>query len=387
MATQQPSGDKSGAIYRELWSRVRDGRWPPGARVPGRHELAAEFDTSLATLQKAMAELIRQGFVRPRGRRGTFVVSRMPAERVVALGFGGTRQAGQHWSTMWQALEARAEAINEQGRRGVRLYHGLIDDGGDVARLEQDCVAGSVGGVFIVGMPMQKLVGSPILTTPGLPCVAVTSTPVAGVERVRIAPLIGRALDYLGQRGRRRIALIDTGLQAGVEAQWRGSLQARGLMFHPFHVVLVDPAEPEPAAVAAYHMAQQPASRRPDAFVITDDSLVEAVTRGLAASGTTPRRGMDVLAHCNFPLLPTAAVPVTYLGYDLGDLLDRVVERFLPEHRTPATGPIRLEPRFDHEIPSRRRELLATVDAQRSRRRPAQDAASLGAAPLFGSQE
>ena len=65
---------------------------------------------------------------------------------------------------------------------------------------------------------------------------------------------------------------------------------------------------------------------RPDALIIADDNIVEPVTRGLLASEVSLPANLDIVAHCNLPNLPQAAVPVRFLGYDCRQMLNRCIE-------------------------------------------------------------
>jgi len=65
-------------IVSELRRRVVEGLWVPGARLPTRRELEAEFSASMHTVQKALDDLVRDGFVYACGSRGTFVAENPP---------------------------------------------------------------------------------------------------------------------------------------------------------------------------------------------------------------------------------------------------------------------------------------------------------------------
>src|SRR5437867_10981378 len=57
---------------------VRDGRLPPGDRLPPVRDLAADLGLSPATAAAAYATLRRRGVVATAGRRGTRVAGRPP---------------------------------------------------------------------------------------------------------------------------------------------------------------------------------------------------------------------------------------------------------------------------------------------------------------------
>lgn len=61
-----------------LAAGIERGRPGPGERLPPVRELAAELDLAPNTVARAYRELERAGLLEGRGRRGTFVVDRLP---------------------------------------------------------------------------------------------------------------------------------------------------------------------------------------------------------------------------------------------------------------------------------------------------------------------
>lgn len=63
---------------------VRDGRLPPGTRLPTVRELAARLGMAVNTVARAYRELEGAGIVETRGRFGTFVARADPADSAMA---------------------------------------------------------------------------------------------------------------------------------------------------------------------------------------------------------------------------------------------------------------------------------------------------------------
>lgn len=57
-----------------LRQRIADGTYPPGSRLPTLLVLEAESGLSPMTVRRAVRLLAKEGWVRPRPGRGTFVV-------------------------------------------------------------------------------------------------------------------------------------------------------------------------------------------------------------------------------------------------------------------------------------------------------------------------
>jgi DNA-binding transcriptional regulator YhcF (GntR family) len=62
----------------------RDGRLPPGARLPTVRELAAKLGLAVNTVARAYRELESAGILETRGRFGTFVARADPADAAMA---------------------------------------------------------------------------------------------------------------------------------------------------------------------------------------------------------------------------------------------------------------------------------------------------------------
>jgi GntR family transcriptional regulator len=56
--------------------RVQEADWLPGEQVPSLDQLAAEYQVSRATVQRAVRLLVTEGVLETRPRWGTFVAER-----------------------------------------------------------------------------------------------------------------------------------------------------------------------------------------------------------------------------------------------------------------------------------------------------------------------
>lgn len=60
-------------ILRDIEDRILSGDWRPGHRIPSEHALAAEYGCSRMTINKAVTQLAKAGYVERRRRAGSFV--------------------------------------------------------------------------------------------------------------------------------------------------------------------------------------------------------------------------------------------------------------------------------------------------------------------------
>jgi GntR family transcriptional regulator len=79
-----PASDR--AVYRQVADRLRagiaSGTHPPGVALPSEAQLMGEYDVSRVTARRALAELERDGLVKPEHGRGWIVRRRPPVRRL-----------------------------------------------------------------------------------------------------------------------------------------------------------------------------------------------------------------------------------------------------------------------------------------------------------------
>lgn len=70
-------------IFEDIRGKIVNGTWPPGTRLPYEVDLAEDYGCARMTVNKALGELVRMGFVERKRRSGTFV--RHPAIETAVL--------------------------------------------------------------------------------------------------------------------------------------------------------------------------------------------------------------------------------------------------------------------------------------------------------------
>jgi GntR family transcriptional regulator len=64
------------AVADHIAARIEAGDLPPGARLPGERDLAAEYGVALMTARRALRDLRERGLVRTLPSKGTFIAGR-----------------------------------------------------------------------------------------------------------------------------------------------------------------------------------------------------------------------------------------------------------------------------------------------------------------------
>lgn len=65
-------------IYAILRGKIEKGEWPGGTQIPTEDELCRTYDVSKATIRIAVAELVRDGYLKRQQGKGTFVALSQP---------------------------------------------------------------------------------------------------------------------------------------------------------------------------------------------------------------------------------------------------------------------------------------------------------------------
>jgi hypothetical protein len=142
----------------------------------------------------------------------------------------------------------------------------------------------------------------------------------------------------------RRLAVLSPSAAHLVQAE--AALRARGESKRP-SLVHVAPIGCEPFTELLFDPSR---AERPDAVLLTDDTLVAPFLAGLARARQRPGRDVYVLAHGTWPCAPGAERGVEGLGFDAREILAGA-KACLDAQRAgePCAGRV-VPPRFANEL-------------------------------------
>jgi DNA-binding LacI/PurR family transcriptional regulator len=318
---------KQQSIQQILRRRIADGTNSPGSRFPTHRDLSREFGISPVTLQKATSQLMREGFLEARGRNGTFVSHNPPHLCRYAIAFPGREDGFQYWSDFWSILiRAAAEVARSDGRKQFVSYYEITGHGDveDYQRLLADVRARRLAGIILLSGP-HLLQNSPLLDDCPVPRVFIGGD-IWPLKIPSVSPdggsFFDRAIGHAVALSRRRPVTI--GLGAGIEnhwQQWSAACRRHGI--EPARWQMMGGHLPPDMATRNLTelLMRLPSDQRPDALIVADDHLAEEVAIGLLTSHLPEVELPTVIAHTNFPKLPRAVVPITYLGFDSVQLI------------------------------------------------------------------
>ena len=335
----------------ELRRRVVEGSLPPGSRLPTRRELEEEFDASLHTVQKALDQLMRDGFVVARGSQGTFVSANPP--HLSHYGVVFPRYPGEAaFPRAWTALANEAMAMERERPGRFPIYYGMDghSDTEDYQRLVRDVQAHRLAGLIFATKPFL-LAGTPVVDEPNVPRVAIMGPTDNAFPCVcqDVQSFIDRALGHLASRGRRRLAVLAN--TPNVVERFAAAAAARQMEHPPYWMQLASLHEPAFSRNCIHLLMRDGQRERPDALVIADDNMLEHATAGLVAAGVRVPEDVEVVAHCNFPWPTSSVLPVKRLGFDSRQVLRRCIESIDRQRGGEAMpGPMYVPAVFEDEL-------------------------------------
>lgn len=343
-------------IVDALRERIIAGEFVPGSRFPSRLVLQCEFEASSITVQRALDTLIADGFLFTRGHAGTFVAHTPPHLHSYGILFDDHYLAKPNDGTFWSQLAYHCLALQQAGDTRLNLYFNLTwhTDEPDYQRALADLDAHRLAGI-IFAATFTPLSTTPLVTAPGLPRVAIFGDTGTGIPHID-APLtlfFEKAVAYLSHRRRRYIALLGA-KTLDVRDYLTPIIDRYGMLSHrlwqlPVHV-RQSAATMESVRIATTLMMGY-GDCRPDAIVVFDDVLVDYVVAGLLDAGLRIGEDIDVVAHCNYPLIKTDHWPIKRLGYSTPEILQAALA-LLAQQQQGSAPPLRtvMTPMFPEEL-------------------------------------
>jgi len=327
-ATTRPRS-QSGLVIVAMRQKILGGSWEPGARIPIKPELCRQFGASDGTIQTALDRLATEGFLRSRGRLGTFVCDHPPHLSRIGLVF-----ETPEYSNIWAETLAGVarQFVGDESKQFKCYFDCSMADGmpsPGVRELEDDLVHGRLAGLVLTGSPLP-LMGTEVLRRQGVARVCIGNSDLSttrAIPTIEFASPDSLAMKLFRDKGRKRLGLFTTFQHSG--AQTDLTLQCankHGLATHRRWVHYLEPHSASVGRPIAELLMSLPACDRPDAIYVNDDHLINHVALGIADSGRRVPDELDLISHVNFPTHGCSAVPVTRLGIDNDALLRTAVE-------------------------------------------------------------
>lgn len=330
-----PSAGRGRAATDKIRSQIISGRYRIGAQLPTFDVLVEQHGLSRATMQTVIRQLRDDGFVRSVHRSGLFVSETPPHLCRFGLAFADV-PGGPTWNRFMGALLAESPVVAAaQGRMELVPYFGLRRGVHDETyeRLLADVAHQRLAGV-IVTRGTGFLLNEPGIRGQRVPCVAINhleaETGGAPVVNTDDPELLKKALGWLAQRGRKRVAVV--AVQPWHEVSV-ASCAALGLSTRAHWLCPIGNDTGGQVRAVVQLLLDYPAKERPDSLVIATDNHVEEALSAIHGTGIVIGRDIEVVAHCNWPWPVESPLPITRVGFHSHHFLNHCLEAIRQQRR------------------------------------------------------
>lgn len=341
-------------VIDELRSRIVRGEYAPGCQLERRSELLKQCGASNVTVQRAISQLRKEGFLESRGSKGMYVVSNPPHTSRFALVLPSRRQNGEENNDpRWNALEAAATEI-ALNVSPYRIEYYLIDCNSgseqlDYQRLLNDLRQGRLAGTILpVPLPcelMEPLSHYPlILQEPRyenmVPAITFLYDYTAMTEL---------AADVLLKRGCRRIALlISSTTNAMLVAQLERVLLRRSPECRPewFQGISTDSRQMRWNSRIIKLMFSDNTALVPDGIIVLNEKSTPDIINALNEMGYFPGENIHVVAHRNLPFVTPRIKNIDYVAFNNSLMLRQSIEAISKYHSAEQKSELFVEPEY-----------------------------------------
>ncbi|HEY3266582.1 MAG TPA: substrate-binding domain-containing protein [Armatimonadota bacterium] len=317
---------------RYLEEMIRDAPYGPGDQLPSERELAARFQVSQMTMNRAIQEMVRDGLLYREVGRGTFVVHqdardvRFGTLALVTLFSPGAIKTDPYGSEILRGVQDAAFDTDWD----LLLIQEALDTAEDIAMRVRE----RADGFLIMSPPDEALPALRRMRAEGLPFLTLGASwldediPAVDSDNIVGASL---AVDHLASLGHERIGFIggpeDMSNSLDRHVGFKRSLKDRGLPYRTEwcfggEAVSAISAEDRARIVSAARRADGPTAFFAAGFVLAALTIETLQMAGLDVPGDVSVVGFDETVGSAFinPPLTTVAQP-------LGDMGRRAVER------------------------------------------------------------
>ena len=350
---QSPNdGNKYHRVLETIRGQIVGGAYSDKRRLPTRTEIGQQFGVGMATVQKALETLARDGFLTAKPGAGTYLVDHAPHE--CCFGLVLSHPSATSSPIHDEAIRQAARMLDNGTSIQFRLYgvSNVVQYHQDADRLLEDVASHRLAGV-ISPFHNGALTDTPVMTTPGVP--RVFASRINHPEAYQVGPdggYLDRALEYLQSRGRRRIAHLQIECDVAMSMHdFEQDLRRRGLEVRPYwNQRITVGLTANPAANLVRLLMELEGDKRPDALIVHDDNMLNSVVSGLLASGIRGGDDLEVVALANFPSPRPQGVRVQRIGYDWVELLRQAIHTIKQARQGHKPPPVLLPAVFEEEL-------------------------------------
>jgi DNA-binding LacI/PurR family transcriptional regulator len=312
--------------------RIVQGEFLPGSKIPTQDDLMKDLGIAKATMQRLFDILTSDGFIVPNGSSGTFIAENPPHLSRFGIVFPFREYDIIHSRFFMGILYECQQFIAQTNCSFSMYYQPHQTDNKEYERLLDDMKNHRLAGVIFTS-DVGAFLGTEIMMINDVPRVAMMSNtnslePDIPIVYPNHKDFIKMAAEHLASDGRKRIANISIYNHYSEKLQLliSNEIENYNMISKKYWQLTANPTSPETVRNAVHCMMKLPVEDRPDGLIISDDNMVEDTIAGLVDAGVRVPEDLTIVAHANFPLCPTSPLPVSYIGFDLQQILSKCME-------------------------------------------------------------
>ena len=316
---------RPGEIVKTLRKRITTGEFPPGTALPLRRKLLEEYGSSVATFQKCINQLMREGFLESRGAKGTVVCCHPPHLFHYGLIFPSAPPIPAETDSFFPALRQTAEEFAQE-HSGVkfRFYHAENPEKPEISELQelQDAAQKHLlAGIFFVNFapsrPLQQKLRS-------LPCVVIsrlssdTCHPYPTLE-FDLVKLFRCCREELQRKGCKRIAALVPDMVSNEKLIQIQQLIGKN---HPERMIGMNHQQTRPLLNKNLLKLLFHAPDHPDGLAVLNENFLPLLEEVLPELGLKPGSDVKIASHCNVPSTIPKIQTIDYFAYSAREVLE-----------------------------------------------------------------
>lgn len=329
--------NKYQTIVKEIKNKIITSQWQRGERIATRTELIKYFGTTAATLQKAMDELLADGFIISNGKSGTFIADNPPNLCRYGIIIPQIDYTGRHESLFTGVMQVY-QVLERQMGINFQLY--FLDEDNmhtkDYCQLESDLSSERVAGLIFIRPPVEYMLE--LVAKYNITSVALTldKLPINTVM-VDYDEFFRQAFDRLLASGCKNIAVL-TNLRMPscyIENLEQHAIN-RNYPINPTQIQAVSlEYELEFWGKRLISLLMDKKNSAPvDGLIIGNENLRDLAVSVIQSLGL--RIGVDIklISHANFPVTSRPIFPVEQFGFRIIEILEVCVEEIRNSRET-----------------------------------------------------
>lgn len=319
-------------IINELLSKVKNdissGRITRNGKLPVREELGQHYGVSKTTVQKVFAALEKEGFIISRGSLGTFVNPLSPDRTDIAVVLPAGYQATNS-NSLYLQFESEKATLEKVTLKRFKTFYvdNMRMDDDDFEGLAEDAQAMRFCGAFFPFAPL-KWMYAPFIKH-NIPVVSLTDEEIPGISTIWVnySDMLCKMLEECKNSNCKSPALLSSArLPYHHIIDYKQKAAELGFDIADSSICGLADIAARTDWLKHQISALFCNKNHPDALLLQDELYLFSAYSALLELGIVPGRDVKIISQRTFPGVSTAPEQVSFIGFDLFEIMNAAVE-------------------------------------------------------------